>query len=98
MADNKVPLTGFSSIDIHGNKNEHPNSAHITPIYATSTFTFDTAQQGMERFDGQQEGYIYSRWGNPTFTDAENVIAALESFEINNPDGSQLELKAILHA
>src|ERR1044071_2565883 len=99
MADQKKrPITGFSSIAIHGHENKHPNSAHITPIYATSTFTFDTAEQGMERFSGIQEGYIYSRWGNPTFTDAENVIAALESFGVKNEDGTDLRLKALLHA
>lgn len=98
MSDNKFPLTGFSSLAIHGNESKHPNHAHITPIYATSTFTFDTAQQGMERFEGKQEGYIYSRWGNPTFSDAEKVIAAMESFGLKNEDGTPLQLKAILHA
>lgn len=98
MSKNKFDYTGFSSIAIHGNENQHPNSAHITPIYATSTFTFDTAEQGMERFSGQQEGYIYSRWGNPTFTDAENVIAALETFGVANEDGTPLKVKAILHS
>ena len=98
MAVKSFKHTGFSSIAIHGNQNQHPNSAHLTPIYATSTFTFDTADQGMERFAGIQDGYIYSRWGNPTFTDAENVIASLETFGITNADGSPLEVKALLHA
>jgi methionine-gamma-lyase len=98
MSDNKFPLTGFSSLSIHGHESKHPNHAHVTPIYATSTFTFDTAQQGMERFEGKQEGYIYSRWGNPTFTDAEKVIAAMEAFGLKNEDGTPLQLKAILHA
>jgi methionine-gamma-lyase len=98
MPSDKFPLSGFSSVAIHGNENQHPNNAHVTPIYATSTFTFDTAQQGMERFEGKQEGYIYSRWGNPTFTDAEKVIAAMEAFGLTNENGSKLELKAILHA
>lgn len=98
MSNKKFPLTGFSSLAIHGNESKHPNHAHITPIYATSTFTFDTAQQGMERFEGKQEGYIYSRWGNPTFADAEKVIAAMESFGLKNEDDTPLQLKAILHA
>ena len=98
MVGKSFKHTGFSSIAIHGNQNRHPNSAHLTPIYATSTFTFDTADQGMERFAGIQDGYIYSRWGNPTFTDAENVIASLETFGINNDDGTPLEVKALLHA
>ncbi len=98
MQKKKFDYSGFSSIAIHGNFNKHPNSAHITPIYATSTFTFDTAEQGMERFSGEQEGYIYSRWGNPTFTDAENVIEALETFGIKDNDGTPLKVKALLHS
>lgn len=98
MAHKILDLSGFSSVAIHGNQNNHPNSAHLTPIYATSTFTFDTADQGMERFSGLQEGYIYSRWGNPTFTDAENVIAALETFGVQDEKGEPLKVKAILHA
>jgi methionine-gamma-lyase len=98
MPENKFPLTTFSSLAIHGNESKHAEHAHITPIYATSTFTFDTAQQGMERFEGKQEGYIYSRWGNPTFTEAEKVIASMEAFGLKNEDGTPLQLKAILHA
>jgi methionine-gamma-lyase len=98
MSEKTFPLAGFSSVAIHGNESKHPNYAHVTPIYATSTFTFDTAQQGMQRFEGKEEGYIYSRWGNPTFTDAEKVIAAMEAFGLTDDDGSPLQLKAILHA
>ena len=72
--------------------------AHIPPIYATSTFTFDTAEQGMERFAGKEKENIYSRWGNPSFKVAEQTIAALEAFGLKQPDGSPLELKALLHA
>ena len=84
---------GFSSLAVHGGHHQDPNYAHLTPIYATSTYVFDTAEQGMRRFSGKEEGYIYSRWGNPTFTEAEEKIAALETFGINN-----LEVKGILHA
>lgn len=94
----KKTLSGFSSTAIHGNESKHPNSAHITPIYATSTFTFEDAQEGIDRFSGKQDGYVYSRWDNPTFRDAEKVIAALESFNLTNADGSPLKLKAILCA
>lgn len=96
MPNNTPSFSGFSSVAIHGSQNKHPNSAHITPIYASSTFTFDNAEEGIDRFSGVKEGYIYSRWDNPTFRDAENVIAALEGFNIVNQDGSPLQLKAIL--
>jgi methionine-gamma-lyase len=52
----------------------------------------------MRRFAGTEEGYIYSRLGNPNFSEAERKIAALEAFGLALPDGTPLQLKAILHA
>ena len=98
MKDEKFPLTGISSIVLHSTGHQNASFAHVTPIYATSTFTFDTAQQGMERFSGEDKSMIYSRWGNPTFTAAEETIAALESFGITDDQGEPLQLKAILHS
>lgn len=90
-------FSGISSTAMHSATDEH-NYSHITPIYATSTFVFDTADQGMERFESTDKEYIYSRWSNPTFKAAEQTIAALEAFGLSNADGSPLELKALLHA
>ena len=91
-------LSGFSSLSVHAGHKQDPNYAHLTPIYATSTFVFDDAEQGMRRFSGQEEGYIYSRWGNPTFTEAELKIAAMESYGISDSNGDPLQLKALLHS
>lgn len=90
--DKNFPLKGFGSAAIHAGHEQDPRYAHQTPIYASSTYVFDTAQQGMQRFSGEEEGYIYSRWGNPTFTEAEQKITALETFGLN------MEAKGILHA
>ncbi len=98
MANNQFPLTGISSVALHTTGQDNAEYAHITPIYATSTFTFDTAQQGMERFAGEDKSRIYGRWGNPTFTAAEETIAALEAFGLTNDNGEPLQLKAILHS
>jgi methionine-gamma-lyase len=98
MTEKKIALTGFSSLAIHGGHHQDPNYAHLTPIYASSTFVYDNAEQGMRRFSGKEPGYIYTRWGNPTFTEAEDKIAAMESFGISDKDGNPLHLKAILHA
>jgi methionine-gamma-lyase len=94
----KNTLTGFSSTAIHAGHVNDGQHAHLTPIYASSTYTFDSAEQGMNRFNGTEQGYIYSRWGNPTITEAEEKISALESFGLQNDDGSSLELKTILHS
>jgi methionine-gamma-lyase len=98
MADSKFPLTGFSSLSIHGGHRQDPNYAHLTPIYASSTYVFDNAEQGTRRFSGQEEGFIYSRWGNPTMQEAEEKIAAMETFGLKSTNGSPLVAKGILHA
>jgi len=92
------PISGWSSLAVHGGHNQDPLYAHQVPIYASSTYVYDTAEQGMRRFSGEEEGYIYSRWGNPTMTEAANKIAALETFGIKDKNGNQIEVKGILHA
>ncbi|MDF2875506.1 MAG: methionine gamma-lyase, partial [Sporomusa sp.] len=52
-----------------------------TPIYQTSTFVFDTAEQGAARFALEEEGFIYTRLGNPTQQALELKMAALEKAE-----------------
>jgi methionine-gamma-lyase len=52
-----------------------------TPIYQTSTFRFDSVEQGGNRFSGEEPGYIYSRLGNPTLTELEQKMAVLEKTE-----------------
>jgi methionine-gamma-lyase len=98
MADKNFPYSGFSSVAIHGGHEQDPNYAHLTPIYASSTYVFDEAEQGMRRFSGEEPGYIYARWGNPNLTEAEEKIAAMESFGVLDESGLPLKVKGILHA
>ncbi|MEY3376239.1 MAG: hypothetical protein RL463_547 [Bacteroidota bacterium] len=93
----KKQFKGFSSLAVHGGHIKDPMYAHLTPIYASSTYVYDEAEQGMRRFSGKEEGYIYARWGNPTMNEAELKIAAMETFGIKK-EGKPLEAKAILHA
>lgn len=88
----KNKLKGWGSVAIHSGHQKDPLYAHLTPIYASSTYIFDSAEQGMHRFTGQEQGYIYGRWGSPSISEAEDKIAALETF------GLEIEAKAILHA
>lgn len=52
-----------------------------TPIFQTSTFEFNNAEHGAACFAGDEEGYIYSRLGNPTVKVLEEKVAALEGAE-----------------
>jgi methionine-gamma-lyase len=98
MSDNTNNYNGISSVAIHTASALFPEYSHTVPIYASSTFTFDSAEQGQDRFSGKEQGYVYSRWGNPTFTVAEEIIAALEAFKLKDENGNALQLKALLHS
>jgi methionine-gamma-lyase len=67
---------------IHGffdRKSQHGSLTH--PLYQTSTFVFDSAEQGEARFAGEEGGYMYSRLGNPTTAEFEKKMADLEEGE-----------------
>ncbi|SET83740.1 trans-sulfuration enzyme family protein [Thalassotalea agarivorans] len=64
-----------------GRINDEQFGSLATPLYQTSTFIFDDAQQGAARFQGEQSGYIYSRLGNPTTRQLEQRVAAMEGME-----------------
>ena len=73
---------GFGTKAIHaGNVKDTQYGALTTPIYQTSTFVFDSCEQGGRRFAGQEAGYIYTRLGNPTVSVLESKVAALEGGE-----------------
>lgn len=89
---------GFGSHAIHSASSTNGDNAHLFPIVASSTFVFDNAEQGMKRFSGEEKGFIYSRFGNPTTAAAADIIARLETFNIKDSDGEQLQASALLHA
>lgn len=72
---------GLGTMSIHTGNHKNPFGALAVPIYQTSTFVFDSAEQGGRRFALEEEGYIYSRLGNPTTAVFEEKIAALEGGE-----------------
>ena len=72
---------GFGTVSIHGGSCKNPYGTLAVPIFQTSTFVFDSAEQGGKRFALEEPGYIYSRLGNPTTTVLEDKIAQLEHGE-----------------
>jgi methionine-gamma-lyase len=68
----------IDSILVHGGEIDDEMGSVVTPIYQTSTFKFKDAQQGANRFAGKEEGYIYTRLGNPTIRALEKKLALLE--------------------
>ncbi len=51
---------------IHAGRETNESGALVTPLCQSATFVFETAEQGGSRFSGDEQGYIYTRLGNPT--------------------------------
>jgi methionine-gamma-lyase len=90
----------FETEVIHnGYESSRYEGSLVPPLFQTSTFTFDTAEQGEKRFAGEENGYIYSRLGNPTVKILEERIATLEKGEAGLAFGSGMAaVSAILFA
>jgi methionine-gamma-lyase len=69
---------GFDTKMVHAGAGKDPYGSAVVPIYQTSTFAFESAQNGADRFAGRADGYIYTRIGNPTIRALERNIAELE--------------------
>jgi methionine-gamma-lyase len=63
---------------VHAGHEPGPHGEVVTPIYQTSTFAFHDAEEGAARFSGAEQGYIYTRLGNPTVAAMERCVAELE--------------------
>ncbi len=64
---------------VHGSFIPNETGCVVTPIYQTSTFAFKDVDHGARLFSGEEEGYIYTRVGNPTIHSVEQVVALLEN-------------------
>lgn len=89
MAKAKSNL-GFGSICVQPGTNTKVILPHNEPIYATTAYTFESTDHALSLFDDHHKGYVYSRWGNPTVSMAEEKMAALETI------GSDIKAKAQL--
>lgn len=63
---------------IHAGEFENPLGSATVPIYQSSTFIFENADHGARCFSGEDDGYIYTRIGNPTIHALETLVADLE--------------------
>lgn len=57
------------------------NREHSVPLYLTSSFAFESAEQGKALFDETEEGNIYSRFSNPNVTEFVDKVCMLENAE-----------------
>jgi len=69
---------GFMTRQVHAGEFDDPMGSAVVPIYQTSTFKFKNADHGAACFSGEEDGYIYTRLGNPTIGALEAAVANLE--------------------
>lgn len=67
---------------VHAGEQACPETGAVdTPIYQSTTFSFEDAEAGAALFSHQKEGYVYTRYGNPTIKALQDKIAVLEKAE-----------------
>ncbi len=76
----------LSSICVKEDHNHNSNiNPHVSPIYASSSFRFEKIEDSIDIFTGKTEGYVYSRYNNPSIENIGNKIAKMEGYDINTP-------------
>ena len=76
------PSRGPATELIHAGETDLGVAAPLTtPIYETTTFVFDNAQEVVAYNEGRSSKYLYSRYTNPTVVSVERKLAALDRAE-----------------
>ena len=80
MTHPENPLAGADAetLLVHGGQTRSPHGETAEALYLTSGYVYDSAELAEARFKGEQPGYVYSRYGNPTVSMFENRMAAME--------------------
>lgn len=72
------PAWGPTTTAIHGGKRHNPTRAVTTPIFQTAVFELKENAEGAEFAASIEPPNFYTRWGNPNFSEVEEVVARLE--------------------
>lgn len=83
MNDSNDPLAGagLDTLAIRAGIHRTAEGEHSEPIFATSSYVFNSAADAAARFAGEAPGNVYSRYTNPTVRSFEERLAALEGGE-----------------
>jgi cystathionine gamma-synthase/methionine-gamma-lyase len=77
---NKYDTLDINTKLIHSGERRPASDAQpvATPIYASATFTYESMEDIDRVFSGEKQGYIYTRYGNPTLTALEEAVKSIE--------------------
>jgi methionine-gamma-lyase len=68
----------IATICVHGGESPDADGALDPPIVLSSAFAFTSAEHAARAFRGEEDAFIYGRWGNPTVDALEAKLAAVE--------------------
>ena len=79
MAEDK-PGFDIATLLVHsGERGTLPEGQPVaTPLYASATFTYDSMEDIDKVFSGEKQGYIYTRYGNPTVVALAEAVKTAE--------------------
>ena len=69
---------GLSTTAIHAGRARNATRSVTTPIYQTSVFQLMENAEGAEFANAVEPNQFYTRWGNPNFSEVQDVVASLE--------------------
>src|SRR5579872_5176873 len=104
MAESESPLSWEPATRlVRGGTMRSPFGETAEALYLTQSFVYDTAESADARFAGDEPGYVYSRYGNPTVQMFEDRLALVEGAEACRATASgmaaeQLALMGLLRA
>lgn len=81
MSNEEAEWDGINTIATHADEAARSTKAISPPIWQTTTFSADSAEQLAEIALSSTPAEFYTRWGNPGHKQAEQVLAALEGGE-----------------
>ncbi|VAW88475.1 O-acetylhomoserine sulfhydrylase / O-succinylhomoserine sulfhydrylase [hydrothermal vent metagenome] len=81
MTEKDFSQYGIGTRGVRAGQRRTHEGEQSEPIFTTSSFVFDSAEQAAARFSGEEPGNIYSRFTNPTVNTFERRLAALEGGE-----------------
>jgi len=71
----------FETLAIRNQTAQTLQKEHSSPLYLTSSFTFDSAEEGADLFNGDADGNLYSRFSNPNCDEFIDKLKLLEKTE-----------------
>lgn len=73
--------THIETLAIRTQSAQTPQKEHSVPLYLTSSFTFDSSEEGAALFNGEVDGNLYSRFSNPNCDEFIEKLKLLENAE-----------------